>query len=302
MSLAPLRLAWNTAWLILVGTCLLWGANAVASKLAIGQVTPMSLVFLRWTAVCVILAVLMRNQLLAYRETLRANRWLLLAMGGAGFTGFTVLFYLAAHHTSAVNMVLLQAVIPPLVLFGAAIFKGARITPMQIVGMIITLFGVALIATQGELARILDMRFNIGDVMLMAACVLYAAYTVALRDRPAMPQLVFFAALSFAAFITSAPFLAAEVAMGQFFWPTPFGWAILIFVALGPSLASQLMFMRGVELIGPGRAGIFTNLTPIFGSLLAVLVLHEPFRLYHAIALTLSLAGIWLAERGAKAP
>lgn len=298
--LAPFRAIWNIAWLVLTFTCLLWGANAIASKLAIGHVSPMSLVFLRWTAVCFALAVVLRRQIWAHREALRARRAWILAAGAAGFTGFTVLFYIAAYFTSAVNMTLLQAVIPAFVLGGAAMFKGARITPMQIFGMIVTLVGVVVIAMRGDPAHILDLSFNFGDLLLIAACALYAAYTVALRDRPAMPPLVLFTALAFAAFLTSAPALAMEMALGKFYWPTPFGWAVLAFVAVGPSLLSQLMFMRGVELIGPARAGVFTNLTPIFGSLLAVLVLGEPFHLYHAIALALSLAGIYIAERGAK--
>ena len=55
--------------------------------------------------------------------------------------------------------------------------------------------------------------------------------------------------------------------------------------------------MRGVELIGPGRAGLFVNLVPVFGAILAVAILGEPFRPYHALALALVLGGIWLAER-----
>jgi drug/metabolite transporter (DMT)-like permease len=52
-----------------------------------------------------------------------------------------------------------------------------------------------------------------------------------------------------------------------------------------------------VELIGPARAGLFVNLVPVFGALLAVLLLGEPFAPYHALGLALVLGGIWLAER-----
>ena len=295
------RYVWNAAWLILAMTCFLWGANAIASKLAIGHVSPMSLVFLRWAAVFIALAWVVRRQVAPWRGALWTRRWSILAMGAAGFTGFTVLFYLAAYFTSAVNMTLLQSSIPVFVLAGAALFKGARITPMQIGGMVVTLLGVMLIATQGQPTHLWAMRFNGGDLMLVAACALYAGYTVALRDRPSMPPLVFFTALACAAFVTAAPALAIEIALGRFYWPTPFGWAILAFVALGPSLAAQLMFMRGVELIGPARAGVFTNLTPVFGALLAVAALGEPFHVYHAAALVLTLTGVALAEWGARA-
>ena len=68
-------------------------------------------------------------------------------------------------------------------------------------------------------------------------------------------------------------------------------------MTLFPSLLSQIFFMRGFELIGPGRAGLFVNLVPVFGAILGVAILGEPFRWYHAVGLALVLGGIWLAER-----
>ena len=139
--------------------------------------------------------------------------------------------------------------------------------------------------------------FRSGDVWMLVACCLYAGYTVALRTRPPVPGLVFFAALAGVALLTSVPLMAYEVASGTVTWPTLRGWLIVLYVGLFPSFVSQVLFMRGVELIGPGRAGLFVNLVPIFGALLAVLILSERFAAYHAVGLTLVLGGIWLAER-----
>ena len=295
-----LRWAYDQAWLVLIATTMLWGGNGVASRMAVGRVTPMSLVFIRWLAVCVLLAIALRKPIAEHWPTIRANRWRILLMSGFGFTGFTVLFYASAYWTTAVNITLLQAAIPPMVVAGTVIFRGLHPTPMQIVGMLVTLVGVAVIATHGEPLKILQTQFNFGDILILIACVFYAGYTLALRDRPAMPPLVFFSALAFAALLTSSPFMVAEAATGRFHWPTAEGWAILVFVTLGPSLASQVLFMRGVELIGPNRAGLFSNLVPIFGALFAVVLLGEEFHVYHAVALALTLAGIWLAEQRAR--
>ncbi len=291
-----LRWAYGEAWLVLVVTTMLWGGNGVASRLAVGRVTPMSLVFIRWLAVCALLAIALRKPIAENLDEIRKHRWRIALMSGFGFTGFTVLFYASAYYTTAVNITLLQASIPPMVLGGAVVFRGLHPTPMQFVGMIVTLGGVALVATHGEPQRILETQFNFGDILVLIACVFYAGYTLALRDRPPLPPLVFFAALAFAALVTSFPFMLAEVATGRFHWPTAQGWLVLVFVALGPSLASQLLYMRGVELIGPSRAGLFSNLVPIFGAMFAVLLLGEAFHVYHALALALTLAGIWLAE------
>ena len=61
---------------------------------------------------------------------------------------------------------------------------------------------------------------------------------------------------------------------------------------------SQIFYMRGVELIGPGRAGVFVNLVPAFGALMAVVLLGEPFAAYHVVALALVVGGIAIAQRG----
>jgi drug/metabolite transporter (DMT)-like permease len=115
-----------------------------------------------------------------------------------------------------------------------------------------------------------------------------------------MPALVFFAAAGFAAFLGSLPLLAIEIATGNTYWPTPKGWLILAFVVLGPSMLAQLSFLRAVELIGPGRAGVFANLVPVFSPILAVLLIGEQLALYHGLALVLVLGGIFIAERLGK--
>jgi drug/metabolite transporter (DMT)-like permease len=280
-------------------TTALWGANGIAGRMAVGEISPMCLVFLRWLIVCALLVAAIGPRLRAEAHLLRASWRLILLMGFFGLSAFTVLFYLAAYRTTAVNMTLLQSAMPPLILTGAALFFHVRVTPMQIIGMLVTLVGVLLIATRGDLAHLYSLSFNSGDIAILIACIFYAGYTLGLRNRPKVAALTFFAGLAIAAWITSIPFFVAEIAAGYAYWPSLKGWLVLIFVALGPSLASQLTFMRAVELIGPGRAGLFSNLVPVFGALFAVIILHEPFELYHGLALVLGLSGIYLAERNA---
>ena len=112
-----------------------------------------------------------------------------------------------------------------------------------------------------------------------------------------MPPLVFFSAVAAVAALVSLPLLAWEVWAGRFFWPTPLGGLLLLYGGLMPSFVSQIMFIRGVELIGPARASVFLNLNPVFGPALAVLLLGEPLKPYHLLALAMVLGGIWIAER-----
>ena len=107
----------------------------------------------------------------------------------------------------------------------------------------------------------------------------------------------FFVALGFVALVTSLPLLGAEWALGELFWPSLKGLVILLYVAIFPTLLAQVFFIRGVELIGPGRATLFYNLTPGIGAIFSTVFLREPFELYHAVALALVIGGVMMAER-----
>jgi drug/metabolite transporter (DMT)-like permease len=284
-------------YLLLGLTALLWGGNAVAGRLAVGEISPMALTCLRWVIVVAILVPTMGSQVLSEWPAL-VPRWrLILFMGALGFTGFNALFYAAAHHTTAVNLTIFQGAIPVLVLLGTVLFFKARIRLLQVLGMMVTMGGVALVAAKGDMQVLRALALNLGDVWMLVACVFYAGYTLGLRNRPMVSGFVFFTAMAVVAFVTSVPLLVYEVAIGAVQWPTMKGSLVLLYVGLMPSLVSQIFYMRGVELIGPARAGLFVNLVPVFGSLLAVVLLGEPFAPYHALGLALVLGGIWLAER-----
>jgi drug/metabolite transporter (DMT)-like permease len=288
---------WGQAYVLLTLTTLMWGGNAIAGRLAVGEVSPMMLTCLRWVIVVTVLLPLVGRQVMAEWPTIR-ERWVFtVLMGAFGFTGFNALFYAAAHHTTAVNLTIFQGSIPVLVLLGTVLFFHARVIPLQVIGMIVTILGVVLVSVKADFEILRTLALNIGDVWTLIACVFYAGYTLGLRHRPAIAGLTFFAALAAVAFTTSLPLLWIEAAQGNLQFPTAKGWLILLYVGLLPSLLSQVFFMRGVELIGPARAGLFVNLVPVFGALLAVVLLGEPFALYHAGGLVLVLGGIWLAER-----
>ncbi len=287
----------SQAYLLLVFTTLIWGANAVAARLAVGEVSPMFLTFMRWGISCLALLLFARGSIQRHWRALLPHWRSIALMGALGFTGFNALFYAAAHHTTAINIAILQGAIPVLVLIGSVFFFATRVGTLQWFGVLVTLAGILVVASHGRLAMLARLDFNIGDVWMIVACLLYAGYTLGLRRRPEVPAIVFFAATALVACLVSLPLVATEVATGQFFWPSTKGWALIAFVGLLPSFVSQVTFIQAVGLIGPARAGVFLNLVPIFGPLLALVVLGEPISLYHGVALALVLGGIYIAER-----
>jgi drug/metabolite transporter (DMT)-like permease len=288
---------WPSVLLTLTAT--FWAGNAVVSRLAVGNISPFMLVFLRWVMVLAVLWPLYGRDVRANWPEIRPRLGKIILMALLGFTGFNALFYTAGYYTSAINIGILQGSIPVVVLAGAFVLFGTRATLVQIIGVLITTMGVVVVATHGMPLSILEIGLNRGDLAMLAACLLYAFYTLALRDRPNITGPAFFTLLALIAAITSLPLLALEALTTGLAWPTWQGWLATLFVAIFPSCLAQLFYMRGVDLIGPGRAGVFVNLVPVFAAVLAVVLINEPFAPFHAVALALVIGGIWLAQRGA---
>jgi len=283
---------------LLVLTALFWAGNAIAGQLAVGHVRPFQLVFLRWIMVAVALWALYGSEVRAHWPVIRPRLASLVLLSFVGFTAFNTLFYIASESTTAVNVGILQGAMPGLVLIGTVLAYRMRVGAVQVAGVGLTMVGVVLIATRGDPATLLTQAVNRGDALMLVACVLYAAYAVALRVRPAMPGAPFFTLLAVFAAITSLPPAIAEALLVEgYSAPTMQGWLVTLYVAVFPSCLSQIFFLRGVDAIGPGRAGVYINLVPVFAALLAVAMLGQDFAWYHGAALALVLAGVWLAQR-----
>ena len=288
------------AYLLLTVTTGCWGANAILGKIAVGEISPMLLVTLRWLGVVILLLLFARKYLIQDWPILRHHLRYICLMGTLGFTAFNALFYVAAHSTSAINIGILQGSIPVFVLLGTFLLYHSKITAMQFFGVAVTLVGVVTVASGGDITQLAGLSINQGDLYMLIACLFYAGYSIGLSRRPAVSALGLFSSIAIVAFIVSLPLLAIEIGSDKFQAPTATGWIVVALVSILPSLIAQVFFIHGVSLIGPGRAGVFVNLVPVFTSILAVVFLQESFEIFHAISLGLVLGGIGLSELGKR--
>src|SRR3984957_12235385 len=104
----PWNAWWNSPILLLSLTALMFAGHSIVGRLAVGEISPMTLTCLRWGLALVPLGFAARANFRRDLAVLR-TRWIfMLAMGALGFTAFNALFYSAAHRTSALNLSILQ--------------------------------------------------------------------------------------------------------------------------------------------------------------------------------------------------
>ena len=286
----------NSAWLLLLLTTVFWGGNVPAARLAVGEISPMLIVGGRWAIACALLFFFLPKDVRAdWREMRQSWRWLF--MMGALLTFSNALIFLAAVHTSGLNLAILQGVTPVLVIIGAWVAYRTPVGAVRWVGLAVSLAGVVLVATQGNPLALAATAVNIGDFYQFVSSSLYAMYVIALRQKPPGSAWALFALISIVSLATSLPLMAWEYAAGAMIFPTWKGLAALLYISIFTSLLGQLFFMRGVELVGPGRAATFHNLTPVFGAILSLLILGESLSAYHVAALAMVLGGIYVCEK-----
>lgn len=281
---------------------LLWAGNAVVGRLVHELVPPITLNLLRWLGAALILMPLapwvLRPASGLYTHW---RRFALLGLLGVGC--YNALQYLALQTSTPLNVTLVASSMPLWMLALGAMFFGARVTRAQLVGAALSMGGVLVVLSRGDLRHLLELRLVAGDVFMLLATLSWAWYSWLLSRRAEPDALrrdwaAFLLAQVLYGLAWSGAFTAAEWALTdahiQWGWPLL---AALLYVAVGPAVLAYRSWGLGIERAGPALAGFFSNLTPLFAAVLSAAFLGELPHLYHALAFGLIVAGIVVSSR-----
>lgn len=285
------------ASVLLALTMAIWAGNHILGRWASGLIPPMTLAFLRWSLAAVLVLPFAWTSLRADWPVIRQNVPRLLLLGFMGSGIYNTLQYIALTETTATNAAILNSWGPVLiVLAGAAIFRD-RLRANQILGMAVSLVGVAIVVLRGEFARVADLSFNRGDLVMLFATGVWALYTTLLRTRPAISTLSFVGVTYTIAGLVNLPLAGWEHAHGLTVQWSAATVAAIVYAGVLASLVAYLFYALSVEVIGANRTGIFIHLIPLFTSVLAMVLLGEEPAPYHAAGFALILAGVFIAQR-----
>lgn len=287
---------------MLTAAPLLWAGNAVVGRMVHELISPFTLNFVRWALAFVLLlpwtwVVLRRNS----SVWAHWRRYTLLGLLGIGC--YNALLYLALQTSSPINVTLVGSSMPVWMLVIGRIGFGARISLRQMLGATLSMLGVAVVLSRGDLRQLLSLQLVPGDLFVLLAAVLWSLYSwmLAGTQEPTdlrgnwafflMAQLVF--GLGW-----SALFAGGEWALGQATLEPSAPLALaLLFIALGPAILAYRFWGVGVSRAGPAIAGFFANLIPVFTAILSTLLLAELPHIYHGVAFALIVGGIVVSSR-----
>ena len=198
-----------------------WAGSGVAARAAAGNVPPMTLSFIRWCIAFLLFLPFGARPLWHERRAFYRHWKIVSGFGFFGVVGFTVPYYVGLHFTTVVNTTILNATGPIMVLFLSFAMLGVVVTRGQLVGIAIALFGAIVIVARGDIDRLLDFNFNIGDGLVLVSYLSWAFYTVMLRWRPdGLSQYSFLVAVIGVSCLMFLPFYMWELMNGMTFEAT----------------------------------------------------------------------------------
>lgn len=277
---------------------LFWAGNAVAGRLAVGQLPPIALAFWRWLFALLLILPFGLPRVVAQRNEVR-RRWKVLALVALfSVTAYNTLLYVALTSTTAVNATLVSAAIPVAIVLLSRLWLGEAVGLRQAAGIVISLAGVVLVIARGDPARLLALGLQPGDFWVLAAVASWAVYSVLLRRHPSdLSPLALLTVQMILGWLFLVPFYLWELTTAQVFLLTWQSAGLIAFVAVFPSILAYHLWNQGVASLGANLAGQYTYLIPVFTALLAVLLLGESFRWFHAAGLVAIVGGIRLAAK-----
>lgn len=293
------------AFLLLAAANLLWSGNWVLGRALRDAFGPIGLNFWRWTIAAAVLAPFALRGVLEKRALIRRHAGVLLLLALTGVALFQSLVYLGLRSTTTVNAVLLNSSAPLFILLCSWIMEREHATPRQVAGVLISLVGILVILSRGELGNLLKLAVHAGDAWILLAMPIWGIYSVLLKRRPPdVGGLELLFIIATAGVLMLAPFYAFEALRTAPDFPPPAAIGGVLYIGIGASVFAFVFWNRAVNTVGANAAGFTLHLLPAFGTVLAIIFLGESFGLFHAVGIATILAGVVLATRpsGSRVP
>ena len=274
---------------------LCWAMSIVIVRDVAGTVPPAAMSFLRCLLALCLLYPICRRALHA-QMPLMLKHWKIIGFQGVLlFIGGNGMLFVGLHKfTTAINGALINSAEPVTIVAVAWVMFRDRLTLIQWAGVFLSMVGVIYLVGRGNLSVLLSLDLNIGDVFIFISIVSWAFYAVLMRKVP--PELdrlnVVFGILvagdrRFSILDSGKHFLQSNAA----YLGNPVDDLLQCGIRIDPC---AVLVNHTVEGLGPGRAGLFIHLIPVYTVILAVWLLGERLFMFHAIGIGLIAIGIFL--------
>nr|WP_251025896.1 DMT family transporter [Bacillus sp. ISL-47] len=272
-------------------TSFLWGGNFIVGKTLVEHASPAALTILRWAiAVIFLIPLVWRKERKLFPP--KASILPLFLMGITGVALFQALQFMALEKTSATNVGLIST----LNMFSIAAFSfffiKEKINSLQLLSMFISLFGVLLVLSKGNLELLFSLHFNMGDLYMMAAVGMWGVYSVC--SKWAMATVTPMMSILYSGIFGLIVLLPFNISSFKVTNPDASFIQSILYTGLVSTVLCMVLWNIGVKKLGPNTSGLFLNFNPVFTAVLAFAFLGEKMTWIQGAGSVIVIAGCFL--------
>ncbi|MDJ1484395.1 DMT family transporter [Cytophagaceae bacterium YF14B1] len=285
---------------------LIWAGSFSVTKAGVDHIPPVFFAFLRFALASVILLIILfvkeRNKP-NYIGWDRSVWYKVIGMSITGVTLYYTFFNLALRYTSAAMGSLIQGFIPVGVVVLAALYLKERLQSIQLVGVVISIIGVICIGfvSNPETTDFIESfvwrmpSVIVGNILVILSALCWVIYTIISKKLAHLDSTHLTTWSTVIGTICFLPLMGVEL----YYEPLPViswrGWLEIFYLGVLASALSYFWYNDAMKYLNAVEVGIFNNLDPVMGAVIAVVFLHEPISLWQVAGTVLVLLGVWIS-------
>jgi drug/metabolite transporter (DMT)-like permease len=275
-----------------------WGASFIATKIAVGEVAPVTVV---WTRFAMGVAVL--GAVVAHRRQLAVpSKSDLAYFAGLGFLGISFHQWLQSN-----GLVTAQASTSAWIVTTTPVFMALlgwlvlreRLSGMAVLGIVVAAAGVLVVVSGGDLAAVAAGRFGTaGDLLVLLSSPNWAVFSVlSRRGLLRYPSALMMFWVMTAGWLLTTAFFLAGPGPADLARLTPAGWAAVVFLGIFCSGAAYVFWYDALSVLPASQAGAFLYVEPLVAVAVAAALLGEPVTFAVLAGGAAILFGVWMVSR-----
>ncbi len=275
----------------------IWSGNFIIARGLNDSIPPVSLAFWRWVVAIIVFFPFALKPLINEWDIIKKNIFYLSLTSILGITIFNTLIYIAGHTTTAINLSLISITFPVFIVIFSRFYFGELITKNKGIGIVLVITGVVMLITKGDVYRLADLSFAIGDVWMLMAAIIFAVYSILLKQKPQGLSIWAFQLSTFIiGLIFLTPFFLWEyMTTSQVIYDVKTLGSIF-YVGIFASLSAFVLWNKAIMKVGPTKAGMIYYTLPLFSGFLAYLFLSETVGIIHLYSVVFIVSGIITAN------
>jgi len=273
-------------------------SNLVVARGGVEFVPPISLAFWRWTIVFIILLPFTYFSLKKNFKIIQKEYKKLFFLGAMGCGVCGAFPFLAGQTTTVANMGIIYTSSPIFIILISALFFKEKITLTKVIGLVACLIGVFAIIIKGDLELLINLKFTIGDLWMLAAAIGWALYSIYLFYWKT--ELEIFQRFTLVAFFGAVSLFPFYIGEEIYFQRTVFNnefYLWTIFAAVSPGIIAFTLYTLAQKQLGASLTGFTLYIFTVYAAIYGYILFDEQLENYHYLGTVLVFFGVYLAKK-----